>query len=120
MQRFDPLSSVGCISLIIYLFYKGTLKLSDLMNDVGAIIPAKWRLVGVQLDLPTETLDRIQTQNARMPNLCLHSFEQIFTEWKGQGTRPYTWETIIDALRTPAVGELVLADEVLSRHCRYN
>ncbi|KAL5483958.1 hypothetical protein EMCRGX_G020379 [Ephydatia muelleri] len=97
-----------------------TLKLSDLMNDVGAVIPAKWRLVGVQLDLPTETLDSIQARNAGRPNWCIHSFEQVFTEWKGQGTRPYTWETIINALRTPTVGELVLADDVLNRHCCYN
>lgn len=90
------------------------------MNDVGAVIPAKWRLVGVQLDLPTETLDSIQARNAGRPNWCIHSFEQVFTEWKGQGTRPYTWETIINALRTPTVGELVLADDVLNRHCRYN
>ena len=88
-----------------------------LMNDVAAVIPAKWRLVGVQLELSTGTLDSIQTENAGKPNGCIHSFEQVFTEWKRLGTRPHTWETIIDALRTQAVGEIALADEVLNKHC---
>ena len=45
-----------------------TPNLDDLMNDVAAVIPAKWRLVGVQLKLPNGTLDEIQAQNAGRPD----------------------------------------------------
>ena len=69
--------------------------LKDLMNDVAAVIPAKWRLLGVQLRLPDGTLDEIQEQNARRPDECKYSFEQVFTKWKSLGTTsPYTWENL--------------------------
>ena len=88
------------------------------MNDVAAVIAAKWRLVGVQLKLPYGTLDEIQEQYARRPDECKYSFEQVFTEWKSLGTTsPYTWETMIEALRSPAVGEKTLAD---SLHAKYS
>ena len=93
-----------------------TPKLDDLMNDVAAVIPAKWRFVGVQLKLPNGTLDEIQAQNARRPDECKHSFEQVLTKWKSLGTSPYTWETMINALRSRAVGEVALADELNAKY----
>ncbi|KAL5490967.1 hypothetical protein EMCRGX_G016178 [Ephydatia muelleri] len=54
-----------------------TPNLGDLMNDVAAVIPTKWRLVGVQLKLPNGTLDEIQAQNAGRPDQCILSFEQL-------------------------------------------
>ena len=89
-----------------------TPNLDDLMNDVAAVISAKWRLVGVQLKLPNGTLDEIQAQNAGRPDDCKHSFEQVFDRWRSLGTSPYTWETMINALRSPAVGEVTLANEL--------
>ena len=53
----------------------------DLMNDIAAVIPAKWRDVGIQLDLPPGILDSIQNQNSREPNRQLKSFRQVFIEW---------------------------------------
>ena len=35
---------------------------SDLMNDVASVIRVKWKLVGVQLELSSGTLDSIQAQ----------------------------------------------------------
>ena len=87
------------------------------MNDVASAIPAKWRLVGVQLELPSGTLDSIQAQNAGRPDGCILSFEQVFTEWERQKTSPHTWETIINALHAPAVGEHELADRLFSKYC---
>ena len=89
-----------------------TPNLDDLMNDVAAVIPAKWRLVGIQLKLPNGTLDEIQAQNARNPKECILSFEQVFAEWRSRGTSPYTWKTIINALCSAAVGEVKLANEL--------
>ena len=87
----------------------------DLMNDVAAVIPATWRLVGVQLKLPNGTLDEIQAQNAGKPYECKHSFEQVFVKWGSLGTSPYTWKTMINALRSPAVGEVTLANELSTK-----
>ena len=84
----------------------------DLMNDVAAVIPAKWRLVGVQLKLPNGMLDEIQAQNAGRPDQCILSFEQMFAKWRSLGTSPYTWETMINTLRSPAVGEVKLANKL--------
>ena len=88
------------------------------MNDVAAAIPAKWRQVGVQLKLPSEVLDEIQDQNASKTDMCKLSFEQVFKKWKGSGTSPYTWETMVNVLRSPAVGEVDLAGELSSKYVR--
>ena len=89
-----------------------TPQLDDLMNDVAAVIPAKWRLVGVQLKLSSGTLDEIQAQNVGRPYECILSFEQVFVKWRSLGTSPYTWETMINALCSPAVGEVELANKL--------
>ena len=94
-----------------------SLNLGDLINDVAAIIPAKWRFVGVQLNLPNGTLDEIQAQNAGKPDQCILSFEQVFAKWRSLGTCPYTWKTLINALRSPAVGEVTLANELNVKYC---
>ena len=93
-----------------------THKLDDLMNDIASVIPAKWRLVGVQLKLPNGTLDEIQAQNAGRPDECKLSFEQVFARWNSLGTGPYTWQTIINALRSPCVGEVLMADRLFSKY----
>ena len=86
------------------------------MNDVAAVIPAKWRLVGVQLKLSYGMLDEIQVQNGWRPDACKHSFEQVFNRWMSLGTCTYTWKTIINALRSPAVGEVKLANELNAKY----
>ena len=92
--------------------------LKDLMNDIAAAIPAKWRDVGIQLDLPTGILDSIQSQNSREPNPHLRSFDQVFIEWsKKDSESTYTWPHIIAILRKPAVGENSLADKLTAKYC---
>ena len=86
--------------------------LSDLMNDVAAVIPAKWKIVGIQLGLSSATLDSILIQNAGMPGSNMQAFEQVFVEWQRQGHSPYTWGTIIAALKAPALGEDALANDL--------
>ena len=86
-------------------------QLSDLMNEIGAVIPAKWRAVGVQLGIASDVLDGIQYQNAGNAE-----FEQVFIKWREQGSKtPYTWTHIIDILRRPAVGKNELADTLATK-----
>ena len=86
--------------------------LSDLMNDVAAVVPAKWRAAGIQLGLSSATLDAIQSHAAGRPGSNMYAFEKVFVQWKLQGPRPYTWRTIVDALKAPALRELALANDL--------
>ena len=81
-------------------------ELSDLMNEVAAEIPSKWRDVGLQLGL-----EGIATIS---PGDTNHCYSNVFTWWKNQNStaHPYTWSTIVQALQTPAVGEERLADKI--------
>ena len=93
-------------------------RLKDLINDIAAVIPAKWRHVGIQLGISTGILDSIQSQNCREPNPHLKSFEQMFVEWSKQDSESaYTWTYIIAILRTPAIGESNLADNLTAKYC---
>ena len=87
------------------------------MNEVAAVIPSKWRAVGVQLGLSGGILDFIQNKHAGKVKADLDSFEEVFITWMEQATTgatcsPYTWPTMIDALKTPAVGEVALAESL--------
>lgn len=89
------------------------------MNDVAAAIPEKWRLFGVELKIPTTpTLDGIMLRNAERPGEGILSFEQVFKEWERQKTSPYTWETIINVLRTPEVAEYDMAARMLAYYTK--
>ena len=80
------------------------------MNEVAAKIPRKGRDIGLQLGLDEGVLQGIRGND----NDCYHD---VFTRWKNQNstTNPYTWSTIVDALRAPAVGEYRLAHEITNR-----
>ena len=95
-----------------------TCDVKNLMNDVASKIPAMWRSVGIQLGLSLSTLDSIQSNNAGKSRSNLVSFEQVFSTWEKQGPSPYTWNTIIEVLRTPAVGQVALADELEHNHMK--
>lgn len=86
------------------------------MNDVASKMPSKWRLVGIQLNLPTGTLDSIQSQNAGKATANLDNFENVLNVWMQQGLTPYTWETIIDVLKADAVGEERLAEKIANKY----
>ena len=92
----------------------------NLMNDVAADIPAKWRQIGIQLRVPVATLDSIQSQSAGRPDSNMYSFEQVFDQWKRQRPSSYTWKTVIDALKAPSVGEVALADELAVKYISSN
>ena len=86
------------------------------MNDVAAVVPAKWRFVGIQLKVPQRDLDDIQSQMAGKPNSNLHAFEVMLAKWSTLDPHQYTWSTIIGALETPSVGEVALAAELRTKY----
>ena len=86
-------------------------ELADLMNEVAAEIPGKWRDVGLQLGLDHRALDGVATIS---PGDVNHCYSNVFTHWKSQNSQahPYTWSTVVQALKTQAVGEDRLADKI--------
>ena len=86
-------------------------ELLDLMNEVAAKIPSKWRDVGLQLGLDQGVLEGIALISPGDTNLC---YSNVFTRWKNLNliTSPYTWSTIVQVLQAPAVGEKKLAEKI--------
>ena len=87
-------------------------KLLDLMNEVAAEIPNKWRDIGLQLGLSHEVLEVIATISPVNTNLC---YSNVFTLWENHNTHPYTWSKIVEVLKAPAVGEEKLATKIKSK-----
>ena len=78
----------------------------DLLIKVAACARDKWKMMGVQLNIPT---DQLNSMTAIDPISC---YADVFNWWQRNGSPPYTWATIIDALRAPIVGEVQLAHEL--------
>ena len=83
------------------------------MMEVAAEIPGKWKDVGLQLGVDHDVLEGIATISQGDTNLY---YCNVFTRWKNQTstTHPYTWSTLVQALKAPAVGEERLADKIKS------
>ena len=71
MQLWDFAPIYMKISCYAVFFFAGTQSTSplptvlthrDLMNEVGAVIPAKWRFVGNELELQHDQLDAIERE----------------------------------------------------------
>ena len=87
-------------------------ELSDLMNEVAAKIPGKWRDVGLQLGVDKGVLDGIAHTSPENSNLC---YTNVFTQWMNLTTHPYTWLKVVQVLKSPAVGENRLADGIKNK-----
>ena len=86
-------------------------ELPDLMNEVAAAIPSKWKVMGIQLGLDASELEGIDIKTRGNTN---HAYIEIFDSWKKKNPSKYTytWSTVVRALQTPAVGEKKLADNI--------
>ena len=82
--------------------------MSDLMNRVATKVTDNWEKIGILLDVPYSD---IKTISRNTDDIVLRLAE-VFDVWKKNGSPPYTWTTIIDALRAPLVGQVQLAKEV--------
>ena len=83
----------------------------ELMNEVAAVIPDKWKDVGLQLGLDPSVLNAIDSNTRGNTN---HAYSAIFDSWKklNPSKHAYTWSTVVRVLQTPAVGEKKLADKI--------
>ena len=80
------------------------------MNCVAAKIPEKWREVGIGLGLDSADIIRIE---ADIPtHKSTSCYVMVFDTWKNNGTKEYTWDTLLKALRTPLVNASKLASAI--------
>ena len=81
---------------------------TDLMNGVATKVVSKWQMIGILLHVSYSELERISKEKDDI----FMRLAEVFDLWQKRGSPPYTWTTIIDALRAPLVGEVQLAKEV--------
>ena len=84
-------------------------EMSDLLNKVADKTRSIWETVGLQLNISS---DRIKSISESYPRNAIRCYTEVFDVWHKSGSPPYTWATIIDALRAPSVGEHQLATEL--------
>ena len=82
--------------------------LSDLMNRVAIKAAHKWQMIGILLHASVNEIEII----AQEESTILMRIAKVFDLWQKRGSSPYTWATIICALKAPLVAEVQLAEEV--------
>ena len=81
----------------------------QLMRFVAPRVSSKWYDVGVALALTPPTLEDIEQNNGGNHDRCI---SDVFQAWREERTRPYTWESLLIALRAGGVREMEFAREL--------
>ena len=88
-------------------------ELRDLMNEIAAEIPDKWKEVGIGLGLATSDIKRIETDIPT--HKSFPCYMEVFHIWKTNDIEAYTWGTVLKTLRTKLVNAHGLARTLESR-----
>ena len=75
-----------------------------LLNELNEVSP-KWRILGLGLHLSHDTLSDIGWPSED----DLNKLSKVILEWLRQSTPPPTWNYLLHVLRSPVMGEMVLA-----------
>lgn len=96
-------------------------ELPEFMNEVAKQIPTKWKQLGVQLRLDVNDLEKIDADLLYEPsmNRSEAAFIKLFTIWKKVRPSAFAWATLITALRTRALDEQTLAQELYAKLCSW-
>lgn len=96
----------------IFLYTEPTKR--ELLDDVAAVIPAKWYGFGEQLDIKTGILKGFELENR---GDCSKCFSDVFDKWMSSKTRtPISWATVINVLKSPSIDEQRLAEDIIKKH----
>ena len=88
------------------------------INDLGAVWEAAFESrtksydIGLILKVPVDTLDSIAAQF----DAPREKLREILKVWLKTATKP-TWQAVVDALRSPIVGESSLATNIEAKYC---
>ena len=78
---------------------------------VGAVIPDKWKLFGVQVGLELSYLNSLRDEFTNPIVRFIH----LFKEWENRKTSDFTWCTVIKVLYSKTISEYTLAENVLKK-----
>ena len=95
----------------VHLVGQGDLK--SLHSELHPVAD-KWYSLGVQLQVPIETLRCIRRENLPMTECLL----EMLIVWLKCTTPPPTWNTLTEALKSPPVGEWLLAQQLRDNYCQ--
>ena len=127
MQNYATAHSECECPVLLYLIYDkysllaalpqqkphSTPELGDLMNTVAAEIPGKWREMAIGLGLDFADISRIEADVPTQKSTPCYL--AVFDTWKKKGTKEYTWDTLLKALRTPLVDAQKIASTIESQ-----
>ena len=85
----------------------------ELKDLVKLPVAAEWKQLGVQLGVPTHTLDEIQANHENSPNFSQECLRDMFNWWLNNG-HDTTCERLEHGLRD--IGETRLAKEFNQQH----
>ena len=80
--------------------------LPDLLNHVAARILSKWKMFGIQLEIPVSELDTYPSHD------CQECYARVFAAWERKGSPELSWGTVISVLESPIISERRLAVEI--------
>ena len=107
-----------CFSIDLHNKYPAGLDsepdLPDLINEIAAEIPTKWKDMGQQLGLDQGKIEGIALISPGDTNQC---YSNVFSMWKNSNStaHPYTWLTVVQALQTQGVGQERLAAKIKNK-----
>ena len=86
-------------------------QLKELMGGLYHKVADKWKMIGVQLDIPMGKLAGIAEKFQRDPHICL---VEMLETWLERVDPPATWAAIIDAVEF--LGEEQLGKELREKY----
>ncbi len=99
-----------------YLFHTvGRLSYDDLrpvLKELVTACAAEWENIGLELKLSSGTLDAMKGPQ-KPPKDCLRD---MLKKWLTTSPNP-SWQDLIEALKSPLVGQDALARELQSKYC---
>ena len=103
------------ICILYFLCSTSSVGQGDLKSLHSELHPVsdKWFSLGVQLQVPIETLKCIRRENLPMTERLL----EMLTVWLKCTNPPPTWNILIEALASPPVGEGLLAQQLRDKYC---
>ena len=103
------------IPYVVLLCSKHSVGQGDLKSLHCELHPVcdKWFSLGVQLQVPIETLKSIRRENLPMTERLL----EMLTVWLKCTNPPPTWNILTEALESPPVGERLLAQQLRDKYC---
>ena len=78
----------------------------DFLNHVAVRILSKWKMFGIQLEVPVSELDTYPSHD------CLECYARVFASWERKGSPELSWGTVISVLESPIISERRLIEEI--------